>query len=212
MQVSNLRRIIFRSCLAVLLLVVLVLVAINFVGNKVGVEILVAPSTSQILVDGANKRNGSGFIKMKPGTYKIVAQNEGFDSVEKEVTVEAKNNKSIVTFVLTPIDDGGYSYASANQQEFLEVEAKAGEALVEDGVELHTKHPIVSRLPYRSLLFNIDFKQPNENEIILEISASSPLERSYAIKQIENWGLNPHDYQIEFANITNYPFGESDEE
>ncbi len=76
----------------------------------------------------------------------------------------------------------------------------------------HRKYPIAKNLPFRSLLYNIDYKRTGENkqDFVVLITADSPINRGYAINQIKNWGLRPSDYEIEFRYISN-PFKEKDQ-
>ena len=67
---------------------------------------------------------------------------------------------------------------------------------------------ILEQLPYRSLIFNIDYgiSEKNNDDIILYVEASSPIDRQYAIAQIKDWGFDPSLYSIVFSDFSN-PLG-----
>lgn len=72
----------------------------------------------------------------------------------------------------------------------------------------YDSNPIAARLPYKSLLYTIDYRtDPADStgrSIILEIDAPQG-RREQVLAQLERWGYNPTNLNIEFINYRN-PF------
>ena len=87
-------------------------------------------------------------------------------------------------------------------------EGLAGEEARLNGERFRDGNKILEQLPYRSLIFNIDYgiSEKNNDDIILYVEASSPIDRQYAIAQIKDWGFDPSLYSIVFSDFSN-PLG-----
>ena len=176
----------------------------NQTSQRTGVDFRVIPNNAQISIgDTSNK---PGFIKKPPGIYTAVVSKEGYRSASIKVTVTA--DKSPVHYtVLTPQSEEAKKEAFIDKDKIIELEAAAGAQAESKGEDLQNRYPLAKKLPYKSLLFRIDYRMTGDKKDLLavQITANSPLERSYAIKQIKNWGFEPSEYTIEFPSLDN-PF------
>ncbi|MEX0749010.1 MAG: hypothetical protein WD467_02065 [Candidatus Saccharimonadales bacterium] len=171
---------------------------ISFISTygKTEVDLVIAPSDATITIDG--ERGANGINHLAPGDYIVVAAHEGFESSEISITVTEAPLQ--VPLSLKPVSDAAWRLIQEDDR-FLEVEGLAGRQAQEDGREIRSQHPIINHLPYRSLIFNIDYRlDNNEDELVLIITAETEADREYARAQIENWGYNIDDFLIEYRN------------
>lgn len=163
--------------------------------GKWPVDIVVAPSAAKVLIN--NNKASSGTNYLKPGSYTVIAQHEDFDDLELPLTVVEGENAPI-TLMLTPITPRGWEIAR-NDPAFLELEEVVGEIAAQQGDDFVKTNPITEFLPYRSGLFNIDYrlKDNSESEIVLIVTVHEQ-EREYPQEQIREWGFDPADFEIEY--------------
>ena len=178
--------------------------------KKTGLEITTIPKGTTIDINGVTYK--PGFVKLEPGTYKISISKNGYQTAESNVTVDAQDTPTQKYFSLTPVSKEARAESRKDTESIEKIEAEAGEQSAEAGKAFEAKYPIAKNLPFRSLLYNIDYKRTGENkqDFVVLITADSPINRGYAINQIKNWGLRPSDYEIEFRYISN-PFKEKDQ-
>ena len=179
--------------------------------KKTGLEISTIPKSALVTING--KTHKSGFVKLDPGTYKVSVSKEGYQTSESNVVVDDKDKPTDKSFILTPVSEKAKAASKKNVTSIEKTEAEAGERSAEAGKAFEASYPIAKNLPFRSLLYNIDYKRTGENKqnFVVMITADSPINRGYAINQIKNWGLRPSDYEIEFRYVSN-PFKEKDQQ
>lgn len=200
------------SSIIVFILIVIVLSIFSiqdtmFIDKK-KVEVLVAPSDSIITVD--DKVVKGGYISLKPGSYKYTVTREHFE--EKTGALIIKDNETAPTLIalLSPLDNEGKVIYNSLQQEYSQIEGKAGQKANEDGEEFRSNNPIINSLPYSNPLFKIGYKIDSSyttgKSIIITIH-SSPVYYANALQQIRNLGYDPVDFNIEIIDEVN-PFYE----
>lgn len=182
----------------IILAVVLVVVLLFYYGvvySRPQLDIEVAPEDATVMLNDTIITEGSHHIE--PGQYVVTASREGFADYRHQFTME----DDLSLFIgLEPITDEALIYVHRNSQEFLEVEALSGELAREEGEQFRGDNPIVEHLPYRSLIFNIDYRLNDDENIVLIISADGERDRNYALDQIREWGFNPDDFTIEYQS------------
>lgn len=121
------------------------------------VNILIAPRSSLITLNGKKISNGKHYIS--PGKYTIKAEKEGFFENSIDFEVKSKEVKEI-TFALAT-EDGSDDWYIKNRQDDL-IRSGAGYKIISENMELIKKNsPIAKKLPYRDTLksrFNINYK------------------------------------------------------
>ncbi len=163
--------------------------------GKSSIDIITAPSDAVIVVDGKKLSRGTNYIS--PGTYTINVSRKEFIPIELELVVLEGDNQPFPV-LLTPATEKGWDITSVDPA-FLEVEKAAGEKANLRGIEFEKLNPIVANLPYRSGLFNIDYrlKDGSNSEIILIITVHE-LERELPQEQIRKWGFDTANFEIEY--------------
>jgi hypothetical protein len=188
------------------LIIFSIYLAFNKVTSTTGMDLKVIPSNAKVVID--NKSHRPGYIKKNPGLYTVIISRDGYKPTTIKVQVE--ENQKVKRYVnLIPQTEEAKKQSAKDNEKILEYESAAGTQSEKYGKKLQEKYPITEHLPYKNLLTQIDYKLdgPKKDKLVVIITADSPLDRSYAIKQILNWGLKPADYVIEFRYVTN-PFKE----
>ncbi len=191
--------------LLVLIVLVVLIGGIYSILNRHGttkISIDVLPKDSQISINGT--KTGSTTHYLKPGTYKLTASRSGFTTATSDITIKPGDGPKNVRLLPTPADPGAITWASEHAAEYQKLESGAGAETQDEGEEFEKKFPISRVLPYKNLLFSIDYSTNNtKNGFKIIVSADTAVDRQYAVKQIQDWGYSPGDYQIEFSGFSN---------
>lgn len=202
-EATKKRLYILATIIACTLGILLVLQLSKSTSNNVILE--VAPSDATITMNG--EKTSKGAKKLAVGNYTFTAAKSGYETTENIVKVDENTKDKKVRLILTPLSPDAVEYANNHPDEFVKLEEQAGDDTAKEGEDFKTKFPISEVLPFKNLLFDIDYTTANtRNGFKLRITADSATDRAYAIKQIRNWGYEPGDYEIEFANLSN-PLG-----
>ena len=170
--------------------------------NTVKLLIDALPRDSQISINGTN--TSSTTHHLRPGNYTISASHPGFTTASTTITIAASDVSKKIRLFPTPSDPGALTWASQHAEDYQKLEAEAGIETQQEGEDFEKKFPISSTLPYKNLLFSIDYSTNNtKNGFKLIITADTAVDRKYALQQIQDWGYDPGDYQIEFSGFTN---------
>jgi hypothetical protein len=176
-------------------------------GHKPRINIRTVPDNSKILIN--NRSYQQGTLYLSPGKYKATVKSPGFSSITLNINVDNSYKKvNHYLAALTPVSTEAQKWASKNQDQYNKIEELGGQASEEASAKLVGKNPIIQYLPFRSLLYNIDYRLIDQStgDIALQIGGDTPNERWLAIEQIRNWGYDPASYNIDFTRAVN-PFG-----
>jgi hypothetical protein len=189
--------------LGVVSLLLLVIFASGFKNRSGNINISTIPKDAGVTINGKKANKGRQYLS--PGNYTVRATKEGFKTEEKKIEIKQGDSFRNVYLFPEPVSDEALEWAQKNPKLQFEKEGLAGEQSQLEGQSLSESNPVVSRLPYRSLLFNIDYSLSDKDSrvVILKIAASTSTDRSYALAQIRDWGYEPGDYLIEFVDFTN---------
>lgn len=194
-----------KQKIALFMLVAIVIVAI-IIGifyavrrsiYTVSVEIVVAPSDATIMVGDKQYQNGS--IKLKPGTYRVSIERDGFESYADEQTFESGKSYKIYQCLAQTDSNGTFYTDNADENDICykvqEYELSRAEA------ELYSDK-IYEVTPYHSYDkgFNIDPYKNDDGSITIKITTlSCNAERREALyrnalEYLTDNGINPNDY------------------
>lgn len=193
-----------------IVVVIVIAIALYFGITRSGtakVSIVVAPADATVLVDG-HKVSGD-HVYLTEGEHTYLVSRDDFRSYGDSIDVSTDDSsEQYISAALVASNDTGREYAASVPDEYSAVLEVGGTEAQKRGEAYAKQHPITTKLPYTNPLFTIGYKsdqsQPDSDEIILTIRAVS-VYRDNAINQIENWGYNPADFNIEFINEEN-PF------
>lgn len=194
----------FGFFLSAVLLVSLIIWLINK-DNTSTLEILVAPSSSNILINGKKYTNGTYHIK--PGEYNIEISKDGFKSYSGGISTQKDTVSKLSQALLQ--NDGSYSWYLEHQDDDLILSAIVGEKSDNFEQKLVTKYPILQYIPYIDNLngnYKIDAQIGDDLEylIIYPNTCDPNYIESYkteALNWIKSKNINPDDYIIKYKNL-----------
>jgi len=192
--------------LAIVISICLIFYAVYQATRKYTAEIITIPNFTQVTIDG--KPAKAGRIYLNPGVHEIEGSANGFETIRKTVTIQEGAPIKKITVFPNPNSDIALQWVDANPELMKKRESLAGDEAREEGDRFRNNNKITDQLPYRSLIFNIDYgiSKTNPDDIIIYIKAPSALDRQYAISQIKSWGYDPSLYSIVFTEFSN-PLG-----
>lgn len=177
----------------------------SFIANrgKVGVFFVVAPSNSQILIDG----NKSGVkTRLKPGEYQIKVSKSGFETYTNKLIVKSSSRSLRVPIVLNADEKTSLSESDAKDYEkAIQQAQEIGATNTQNaGIAERKNNPIVDLLPVLEKYYRIDYsyKDSNQSQLVLEITADTATGRYLAIQKIFDMGYDPTNYKVRFLNLT----------
>lgn len=166
------------------------------------IDLLVAPASSKILINGHGR--GSGTINAKPGTYKITVSMTGFSADTVTISV-AKNQTKSVGIVLvsdSPSTEGWYLNHPSDEKIAEGISSKQNVAAAQQAV---SSVPLIKLLPFTGPNFeyqiNYGSKTGSNSPIpIIYITAQSQQADQDALAWIRSVGYDPSKMTIEYVN------------
>lgn len=169
--------------------------------GKVAVVISAVPSDSSITLDGTRYSNGTSYIQ--PGTYEIVVQKTGFETVKTQTTVTDAKEQNVIAVSLLPKSAQALKWADDHQLEYSKNETYGSIQANSDGKFFTSQNPITTKLPFKDPYFTIGYVSEGNNTIKLTIQTPSPRYRFFALEQIRKWGYDPTNFIIQFTDFNN---------
>ena len=189
--------------LALLLIAYSLFITIAYSG-KTKVELSLVPNDAQLQIN--SKKASPGTQYLPPGTYTITASKDGYSEYKKTFIIT--NNETSIPISLIPQSSLAKADAEKNNDDYLKNEGIGGKQANIDGQRFRERNPIVEKLPYRTLLYTIgyqgDTSDPSGMSIIVTVDTNNGL-RADVVAQIERWGYDPTQLNIQFRNYRN-PF------
>lgn len=173
--------------------------------GKEPVTIYLIPGDTKLMID--NQQYSAGTAYIKPGTYNVSASREGFESIERTVTI-GQPNTAVIDISLTPVSDEAKQWQEDNMHLYDQFQARTGVRANEFGERFREQFPIVTKIPFSNFIYSIGYRLKNPDNssegIILTITAITG-SREAALNKIRELGFDPTDYEINFNNYEN-PF------
>jgi hypothetical protein len=173
--------------------------------GKEPVVIRLIPEDTILTINGERYHPGTAYIK--PGTYNVHAERDGFETFEGSITVGQPNTTQI-DYALNPVSEEAMRWRDENLNLYLAQEGRSGAKSVEIGQQFREQFPITTNLPFRNFIYSIGYRLKNVDNpsdgIIIEITAITG-SREAALNKIRELGFDPTDYEINFNNYEN-PF------
>lgn len=195
-----------RKLVILLGLIFIATLAYPLVANKSSstLNIKLAPTSADISIDGESVKTGNN--KVKNGKHKIEAQQEGFETFEKEVDISTDDE---IVIILKPNSDVGKKFLADNIIYQQEIEGLNGLVFNENADKRAQRYPYLDILPISGSKFTVaqglafNTKKDPETAIALYVDAPDPLERKNALKNIIDTGIKPEEVEIVFENQLN---------
>lgn len=189
--------------------IILVITALSL-GPKGSVEILVAPASAEITINGKSYRNGT--FDFTPGDYKVEIKKSGFTPKSLILSVTANTSQKLYAYLVQ--EDGEYIWYKDHLSDDL-ILTKIGDYEADLAEKSYQKvHPIISSLPliiasydenYNYTEYRIDGGsfETCKSGFCLKITDVTGGNYESALNNIKNLGYNPEDFEIlyEFTPI-----------
>lgn len=195
---------------AIMAVVVVLLISLQITASRnANVDFIAVPDDARFEIAGKTYKAGKHNLPL--GSASITAKREGFADSTQRVTVTDQLQQ--VRFALTAESTEARAWVKNNAEQYTDLEAQAGQQAEVAGETFRLNNPIITILPYRGVLFSIDYKvsRQNPDDITLQIRANSSANRSFALQHLTKAGYDLSDYRIEFTDYTNPLKGVSDD-
>lgn len=190
-----------KRIITVVLLVVIALV--TYMGllrlsrqDEIAVRINTLPEDAQVSINDSEPFKGNSTAYLNPGTYKVTVKAEGFRTTNDQIVVG--NKPSVEYYMLTSDSSEADEWQRKNEKKILEFEGKIAEKASEESEEFRKKNTVTSVLPYRNVLYSIEYRAGDNDSVIVQIIADSAENRSFALQKLRELGYEPTDLKIEF--------------
>lgn len=177
-----------------------VLIYVGRIG-KVPVVIAVVPHNATVTLDGS--RYGAGAQWLTPGEYTVVAKNDGFETVTRDVRISEQKEQNVVALSLLPKSKEAKEWAKTHDADYLRIQEFATIEANVNGEYFSKLNPITKKLPFTDPYFKIGYITNDDLSITLTIETPSPRYRFYALEHIREIGFEPTDYRIDFEDFKN---------
>lgn len=207
-QKNPLKKIIIIGVVVFLLIVgVSLYFIINNMINSSSIELLVAPQSSEIVIDGKKYTNGTYAIN--PGNHTITISKEGFGT--KETTFATKKDETTKVYIYLIELEGGDWYATHEEDRMI-LGVITSSLTEQDINKLYDENAsIVSELPIRvdyysnnyskHTKYTISYKIAQDNsKVSLTIVDYTGGNLETALDNLKSRGINPDEYEIEYTD------------
>ena len=186
--------------LLIFITIILVITAINMRKTE-EIEVLVAPISAEITIDGKEYQNGT--FNIEPGEHQVHIEKTGF--ISQDFSFNTLSTRKIYTYLKQT--DGSYSWYSNNSEDS-NILTQIGDYEADREAELYSsQNPIVQVLPifyahydenYNYSEFRIDGGEFDgcESNFCLKVTDTTGGNMELAKNKIKEAGYNPNNYQI----------------
>ncbi len=170
---EQLLRILVIGFIIISIIAIVAALAVTFVTRigKVELNIVVAPSDSTITLDG--EQISAGKIYVTSGDHTLVASHQYFTDDTYAFNTNDIDTSQTIYLLPTPTDEG-MNWLLENTNAQLEREAAAGAQNAIEQEALTKSYPIVSKLPYKTTDYRIDYGFNQDGTIFFKITLTPP--------------------------------------
>lgn len=191
------------GALVVLIIVISVIFIIINAGKTATLDIVVAPVTAEVKIDGKTYKNGT--YKFEPGEVEVSITKDGFTTEEKTLVLEDGVTTKLYTYLM-PID-GSFEWYLDHEEDMMILNTIGDAQANTDSAAYKDKYPIIEALPivYVNYDENWDLTEFRvdggmfegcEQIFCLKISDTTGGNRERALQEIKEKGFEPDDYEI----------------
>ena len=166
---------------AILVIAILTMVLVQETNRlgKMRVEVHFAPFIAKVTAEAMGGENvgkveklaNNGDDWLVPGRYKIKAELDGFETLEKEVEVDEEGENLYGSIEAN--SEKGREIAKKHEKDYKQIEVFASAAARKKGAEEREKYPLIKDLPINNALFQIGYEFLNPDYIMINIRSSN---------------------------------------
>ena len=174
---------------------------VSTTGRTAELHLEVAPANSTLTINGKSSRGG--VLKVRPGTHKVTASKDGFESATETVEISTGANK-YVGLVLQPNTDKTTDWYSSHPEDANKSQGISSRVAVDDSKEAETLVPFIQELPFIAAgdEYRVDYGylKPEEKKgaPVVFISTNSPEGRQSALQWIHYGGYDVSEFKVVF--------------
>ncbi len=167
-------------------------------------DILVAPASSMIKVDGRAVKAGT--YNVKAGSHVVAVSRAGFTNQTKSLSVNAKQTQ-FVGIILQSNSDSTKNWYQNHPSDNNLAQSINNRSFDQAGENALTNNPLLAKLPYLGpgLHFRVDFGVPSAdsktNYPSIYIRYDSDAAKSAALTWIKNQGSDPNSMDIVYMSV-----------
>ena len=192
------KRVVVIIILAVLGLAVIGILATRKPSSKgVTVTVKAAPSASTLTLDG--QKISAGRVTLTPGKHTFTASLKYFDTTSTTVDTKTVNTSRTIYLMPAPNSPEAKQWLQDHPEAQTEREQAGDTQASLDTQQLRDTYPIVSKLPYETLEYKIDYAFDNKNNFSLSITlfpTSDPANASQYKQELQIYKGQAMDYLI----------------
>lgn len=197
--------------IATLFVILLLIISIMSIRKRIydaKIDLLIAPSSTTIKIDGKDYKNGKHDISS--GKHTIELSKDGFQSQQEEI--EIKSGETFIYYNYLLGLDSFTNWYETHEDDSLLLESIIPALSEKNLKSLQNKYPLIKQLPINeeyysknySILtkYSISYKIDSENQIVIIVTYHTDNSKTAALEKITSLGFNTDDYQIEYINST----------
>lgn len=198
------RRIVYAVVVGVLatLLIVLTVLLID-ARNSATLDIMVAPLSAELTIDGKKYENGK--YSMEPGEVSYELAKEGFVTKSGVINLEEGKTVKLYTYLLP--EDGSYEWYVEHPEDRMVLNTIGDAIANENSLQYVAKYPIINVLPIIYADYDDDWNYTEyridggsfeecEKEFCMKITDTTGGNEDAALEKIREAGFNSGDYEI----------------
>lgn len=185
----------------VIIAVIAIVLTIIFHSTTREVEILIAPTSAAITINGKHYENG--VHRLPSGEVSVHIEKPDF--ISQDFTFDTTKNNKISTYLLQK--DGTFSWYESHQEDDVIMSEIGSREAIKEASAYNEKHPVLSELPiifaeydekYNYTEFRIDGGkfQNCSTDFCLKVTDTTGGNFDIAKELLQERGINPEDYEI----------------
>lgn len=188
---------------AVIIFVALVILSIVIIRPVATLDILVAPTSAQVMINGKEYSNGT--YTLSPGEITAVISKDGFEGKEIKLELIQGETAQLYTYLLPA--DGSYDWYLDHEEDMMVLNTIGDARAIEESASYKKKYPAIEALPiiYAKYDENWDYTEFRidggdfdecEEDFCLKITDTTGGNYEFALSLIREKGFNPDDFEI----------------
>lgn len=193
-----------KRAIIIIALVVIGLAVIGILASRkpnsknVTVTVKAAPAASTLTLDGHTV--SAGDVALTPGKHTFTASLKYFDTVSKTVDTKTLNTAKPIILLPKPSSPEAKQWLQDHPEAQTEREQAGDTQASLDTQQLRDTYPIVSKLPYETLEYKIDYAFDNKNNFSLSVTlypTADPANASQYKQELQMYKGQAMDYLIQ---------------
>ena len=205
-KLSPKTKLILLTSATIIFLIITTIIMIKDRIYNATIDLLIAPASSNIEIDGQKYVNGKH--RIASGKHVVKISKEGFDSKEEEIEIQKDETYIYYEYLLQP--ENSMDWYKDHEEDSLLLETIIPALSEKNLKKLQEQYPLLKQLPInedyyinnyaKHIKYSISYKTNNDKITIL-ITSYTKDSATYAQEKIKTLGFNLNDYIIKYEII-----------